>query len=397
VQREIESFDLRGLGRLLIVVNVTWFFLSHRLALALAARKSGYDVIVASGGSTIEERQQIEQYGLQFVPLRLDRSERNPLANFLLLISLWRLYRRLRPDIVHHVTIKPVLFGTLAARFARVPAVVNAVSGLGYAFLGESLWRNLQRAIVRATYRFCVRHPRMTFIFQNADDAADVGEVAPSAVKNFVIIPGSGVDLQLYNYTPITEAGERIRVLLPARMLRDKGVIEFAEAIAQLRSEGLAVDGLLAGNPDPHNLASLTEAQLRDLERDRGVQWLGHVTDMPSALRAVDIVCLPSYREGLPKSLIEAAAIGRPLVTCDVPGCREVVEDGVNGYLVQRASADALAVAIRRLAGSFELRQAFGLASRQRAEQRFGIDAILEQTLDVYRHARHARDQLARD
>jgi glycosyltransferase involved in cell wall biosynthesis len=368
--------------RLLFVVNVAWFFLSHRLSLAQAARRAGYEVHIAAGAAAPEQVRKIEEAGLRFHPLRLKRSSGNPLHNADLLWQLFSLYRRLRPAIVHHVTIKPVILGTLAARLVGIPAVVNAVSGLGYAFSSTQSSRRLLRRLVGFAYRACLNHARMIVIFQNVDDRDDFRRW--SGLKNLssVLIAGSGVDLNEFRPTP--EPALPVRIVLPARMLRDKGLVEFATAMGALRESGVMADGWLAGALDPENPESLTESALRRMEQECGVRWLGHRADVAQLFSDVHIVCLPSYREGLPKALIEACASGRAIVTTDVPGCRQVVEDGVNGLLVPARQAGQLTEALRRLIQDGEMRQRFGEAGRARAEAQFGIERIVTQTLDVY-------------
>jgi glycosyltransferase involved in cell wall biosynthesis len=369
-------------GRLLFVVNVAWFFISHRLPLAIAALAAGYDVHVAAGGAHPDEIRQLERAGVVFHPLDLKRSALNPVANLTLLWQLHKLYRSLRPDVVHHVTVKPMMLGTLVARITGTAAVVNAVSGLGYTFSVAGPGRRLLRRAIGLGFRVCLSHPRMVMIFQNANDREEFGEWTGVNLHQSVLIAGSGVDLQRFRPTP--EPAGPVRVVLPARMLRDKGVVEFAAAIAQLRAQGVVVHGLLAGPIDPDNPASFAEPELRALEAKCGVQWLGHCDDMPQLFSSAHIVCLPSYREGLPKALIEAAAAGRPLVTTDVPGCRQVVADGVNGLLVPAREVGPLVAAIGRLVADPQLRAALGTAARRRAEQEFGVQQVIAQTLDVY-------------
>jgi glycosyltransferase involved in cell wall biosynthesis len=369
--------------RLLIVVNVAWFFLSHRLAIATAARKAGYEVHVAAGGATREEVERIEAEGLVYHELDLERSARGLLKNAALLGQLVRTYRRLRPHVVHHVTIKPVMFGTLAARLARVPAVVNAVSGLGYVFTSGDGSRSTARRFVEMGYRACLRHPRMKFIFQNVDDRALVSRIVGLDPDQTILIAGSGVDLERFRAVPEPPMPP-VRVVLPARMLRDKGVVEFAEAIVRVRSAHPEVEGWLAGPLDPDNPAALSAEDVASLESRCGVHWLGNVDDVPRLLADAHVVCLPSYREGLPRSLIEAAASARAVVTTDVPGCRDVVRHGENGLLVAPRDVAGLADALASLVTNRELRERFGAAGRVRAEREFGVDGVVDRTLALY-------------
>lgn len=367
---------------LVFVCNVAWFFISHRLALAKAAKAAGYDVHVASDVERPGEARAIEEAGLHFHPIKMRRGGVNPLADLVTLLQLTRLLRRLRPSIVHNVTIKPVLYGSLAARVAGTPAIVNAVSGLGYVFADSSRARGL-RAMVHRIYRLALRPRAVRVIFQNQDDRDVFVRNGLVDADKTVLIAGSGVDLQAF--TPSEPpSSERIRIVLPARMLADKGVNEFAAAAAQLRERGMAVECLLAGGLDAANPAGLTQQDLQRLEATAAVKWLGHVDDMVSLLRNAHIVCLPSYREGLPKALIEACAMARPIVTTDVAGCRDVVEDEVNGLLVPARDASALAEALGRLVQEPELRQRMGRRARQIAEERFDVNAVIARTLALY-------------
>jgi glycosyltransferase involved in cell wall biosynthesis len=368
--------------RLLFVVNAAWFFISHRLPLAEAARRAGYEVHIATGAATSDEVQLLENAGFTYHSLGLKRASGNPFHNAALLLQLIRLYRSVGPAIVHHVTIKPVILGTLVARFLNIPAVVNAVSGLGYSFSSTERHRKSLRYLVGLAYRVCLNHPRMTVIFQNADDRLDFLRWTGIKSLNCVLIAGSGVDINRFH--PTAEPNGIVRVVLPARMLRDKGLVEFAMAIGSLQAKGVLVEGLMAGSPDPENPESLTESDLRALETQYGVRWIGHCSDVAKLLSSTHIVCLPSYREGLPKALIEASAAGRAIVTTDVPGCKHVVEDGVTGLLVPARQVAPLAESIGRLVADPGLRLRLGAAARARAETEFGVDQIVSETLRVY-------------
>ena len=365
--------------RLLFVVNVAWFFISHRIPIAKAAKSAGYDVHLAAGSITDDERALLSESGIEFHNLQLNRSSRNPIQSLVLIWQLISIYSKLRPDIVHHVTIKPVLFGTFVARFLKIRNVVNAISGLGYTFSQGSRWL---RAVVRAAYRVMLVHPRMVIIFQNETDRSDFAVWTGVSVIGSVLIEGSGVDL--HAFVPQPEVGGVLTVVLPARMLRDKGVVEFAKAIGQLRSEGHNLEGILAGPLDPLNPEALSTSQLRELELVYGVRWVGHVGDVAELMAKSHIVCLPSYREGLPKVLIEAAASGRAVVATNVAGCRDVVLDGVTGLLVPPRDAGSLADAIRMLVVDDGKRRQFGDEGRLLAVRKFGVEMVVARTLKIY-------------
>lgn len=366
--------------KLLFVVNNPDFFLSHRLPLGLAARQEGFEVHVATPRK--ESVARIEALGFRFHEIALNRNRHWGFGEIATFKSLLALYRRIHPDIVHHVTIKPVLYGSLAALLSGVPRVVNAISGLGYVFIASGFKARLLRCGAVLFYRLVFWNRRCMAIFQNPDDR-DVF-LARSIVKEsqFKIIRGSGVDLDLYAMSP--EPPGTPVVLFPGRMLRDKGVYELLEAARLLKTRGIAARFLLAGDVDAGNPASLTAARLEAWNREGLIEWLGHRTDMVRLFQESHVVCLPSYREGLPKSLIEAAGCGKPIVTTDVPGCREVVDPGRSGYLVPVRDAEALARALETLLRDPELRREMGKRGREKAEREFSLPSVVRETLALY-------------
>jgi glycosyltransferase involved in cell wall biosynthesis len=367
-------------ARLLYVVNDGAFFMRHRGMLARAARDAGHDVHVATPLDGSEAA--IEKAGFVHHPLRLVRSGRNAVAELRALIAMVALFRAVRPNLVHLVTIKPVLYGGLAARLTGVPAAVFAISGLGYVFLATGLAASLLRALVWIGYRLALGHANARVIFQNEDDRALFVDARAVARERTAIVPGNGIDLTEFHPSP-EPVGVPL-VVLPARMLWDKGVREFVEAARELRRRGVAARFALVGPTDPANPAAITEAELRRWQAAGDVEWWGTQSDMPSVYAAASIVCLPSYREGIPRSLIEAAACGRPIVATDVPGCRDVVQPGQNGLLVPPRSALALADALRILLASSGLRSEMGHAGRDRAERELGPEAVIGKVLTVY-------------
>ncbi len=366
---------------LLYLVTEDWYFWSHRLELARAARDAGFTVAVATRVSAHGPR--IEAEGFALHPLRLRRSSLNPWSELAAMAELRTLYRRVRPSLVHHVALKPVLYGSVAARFAGVPAVVNALTGMGFVFTSNRLKAQLLRPAVVAAFRVALRGSYI--ILQNDDDRDVLVGASAANDDQITIIRGSGVELTRFIPTPEPEG--RSVVVLPARMLWDKGVGEYVAAARQLRAEGLTARFLLVGERDTENPSGVPEAQLRAWHTEGIVEWLGRRDDMPRVLAEANLVCLPSYREGLPKALLEAAASARAIVTTDVPGCREVVRDGCNGLLVPRGNASALAAALRRLLQEPETRHRMGAIGRQRAESEFAIGRITEESLKVYRRA----------
>lgn len=369
--------------KIVLFANTDWYLYNFRRSLALALRDAGHDVLLLSPPGAYGER--LRALGLYWQPLPMDRRSLNPLREFALLMHLVRLLRRERPALVHGFTIKCAVYGSLAARMARVPARVNSVAGMGYVFISSGLRARCLRALVKLLMRLALDGPRARLILQNPDDVAlfeDSGLVAPSRIR---MIQGSGVDCSRFRLSEQGFDASPLRVLLASRLLWDKGIAEYVEAARRLRSEGRNLRFLLAGAPDPGNPASVPEAAVQGWVDEGAIEWLGHVDDMAALLADVQIVALPSYREGLPRTLIEAAACGLALVTTDVPGCREVVTDGVDGLLVQVRDADTLTAAIRRLDDDRALCRRLGNAARVKALSQFDERIVIGRTLEVYR------------
>jgi glycosyltransferase involved in cell wall biosynthesis len=369
--------------KVVLFANTDWYLYNFRRSLALALKDAGHDVLLLSPDGPYGEK--LRALGLRWQPLPMDRRSLNPLREALLLLRLVRLLRRERPDVVHGFTIKCAVYGSLAARLAEVPARVNAVAGMGYVFISDAPKARLLRPLVRALMKLALGGRNARLILQNPDDVALFEQarlVDPAHVR---LIPGSGVDTTRFAPDPACVPGPRVRVLLPARLLWDKGLAEYVQAARLLHERGVPVDLLLAGDPDPGNPAAVPEATARSWVGEGLLDWLGHVDDMPALLRSVDIVALPSYREGLPKGLIEAAASGCALVATDVPGCREVVEHEVDGLRVPVRNAVALADAIARLAQDAGLRARLGAAARAKAIARFDERIVVRDTMAVYR------------
>jgi glycosyltransferase involved in cell wall biosynthesis len=366
---------------ILFVVNACWFFVSHRLPLARAAQRQGFTVHVAACPD--ETSALLEEAGIHFHPLPFSRKGRHPLRELRTFLSLLALYRRLRPDLVHHVTIKPILYGGLAARIAGVPAVVNAVAGLGYTFLARGQAASLFRDLVRFGYRKALSHSNQTVIFQNDDDRREFVSRGLVHPRETALIRGSGVDPDVF--CPTDAPGGRPLVVLPARLLWDKGVAEFVDAAAILKARGVEAEFALVGDPDPHNPASIAEEDLAAWRASGVVEVWGRSGDMPEVFRRAHIACLPSYREGLPRALLEAAASGLPIVTTDVPGCRDVVRDGYNGYLVPPREALALADALEKLIRNPGERVLMGRRGRALVLEQFTLDRVVSETLKLYR------------
>lgn len=379
---------LRGEARhrrrplLLFVVNDTRFFVSHRLPLALGARARGHEVHLAAYPDG--QLDLLARHGIRFHPLPFDRTGLNVAAELRLVLGLGRLLRRLQPDLVHCVTLKPVLYGGLLSRLLGIEAHVAAVCGLGQALEAERVALRLVGGAVRRALKLALGHSNGRVIFQNPDDRAELVEAGLVRAERAVLIRGAGVDPTRYRAVPEPEA-TRPTVLLPARLLWAKGVAEFVEAARALRSAGFRARFVLAGTAPGHNRASVPEATLRAWHEEGVIEWLGHCADMPALLASSSVVCLPSwYREGVPRSLIEAAACARPIVTTDMPGCREICRDGENGLLVAPRDVAALAAALARLLALRSLREEMGRRGRVLVEREFALDQVVAATLAVY-------------
>ena len=366
---------------LLFFVTEDFYFESHRLPLALAARDAGLRVVLVTRCG--ERSAHLRQLGIEVIPLEIERGNVNLVRDLALLCRLCGIYRQVRPDVVHHVAMKPVIYGSLAARVTGIHRVVNALAGLGFVFSSSAPKARLLRPIVRLLLRFVLAAPGSRLILQNRDDQAMFPREGLCPMEQIRLVPGVGVDLQRFIVQPEPEG--RVRIVLPARMLADKGVVEFVEAARMLRERGLEAECVLVGGTDSQNPAAISEKQLRSWHDAGLVSWIGHCADMPSSLAACHIVCLPSYREGLPKALLEACASGRPIVTTDVPGCRDVVRDEVNGLLARVRDAADLADKLARLVTDPELRRRMGAAGRVSCELNFSSERSAEQTLDIYR------------
>ena len=367
--------------RVLYVTNDTGYFLSHRLPVAKAAQASGYDVHVAAPSGKAAGR--IREEGFSFHAIPLSRRGTRPWEECRTLLALLRLYRALRPDLAQHFTIKPVLYGGLVARAVRVPAVVHVVGGLGYVFRARGFKASLLRAGVKPVYRLALGYPRVRVVFHNSDDRDAFVRDRFVDEAATVLIRGSGVDTDRFSLAPEPEGTPL--VLLASRMLWDKGVGEYVEAARRLRADGVAARFVLVGGSDPGNPAAIPVAQLGAWHDSGAVEWWRWQEDMPAVFARAHLVCLPSYYEGVPKALIEAAACGRAIVATDTPGCRDIVRHEENGLLTPVRDPGALAAALRRLIEDPKLRRQMGMRGRAIVEQEFSEKKVVAETLSVYR------------
>ena len=368
--------------KILFFVTEDWYFCSHRLPLAIAAQQAGYEVTVVT--RVTHHGDLIRSRGLNLIPIKISRRSRNPLKELGVIWQLLRIYREQKPDIVHHVALKPVLYGSIAARLAGVGAVVNALAGLGFLFVSKQRLASVLRPLVEVAFRVLLNRAYVRVIFQNPDDMGLLIGRGILESKRAVLIRGSGVDTSLFRFTP--EPDGVPLVVLASRMLWDKGVKEFVEAARQLKELGVAARFALVGEGDPENPASISRDQLAQWHDEGVIEWWGRQENMPQVLAGAHIICLPtSYGEGVPKVLIEAAACARAIVATDVPGCREIVRDGENGLLVPAKDVDSLALALRKLIEDSPLRINMGKRGRDLVEEEFSIEHVVRQTLALYR------------
>lgn len=367
-------------GKIFIVVNVDWFFLSHRKEIALTAQKHGFDVtIVTKDTGKIRD---IQALGLKTINLPMNRSGMNIIEELKTLNFLYLLYKREKPDVVHHVGMKTILWGTLAAKFAKVNGVVNAISGLGGFFAEEN--KGVLSRILPKVLKFSHSRKNLLCIFQNDDDWGLYVKHGIIAYEQGRFIKGSGVDLNQFCYTPEPEEG-KIKVMLTARMIVEKGIFLLTEAAERLRKKYEdKVEFLLVGGLDDHP-GAITKEQLEAVCDGSYIQWLGYRTDILDLLKQCHIMAFPSYyMEGLPKSLIEADAIGRPIITSNSVGCKEALIDGYNGFLIQPKDVNTLTTKLDLLLSDKNLRIKMGKNARQYAEDYFSIDIVKERHLAIY-------------
>jgi len=365
--------------RILYVVTEDWYFLSHRLPMARAAKDAGYEVHVAT--RLKDGKAAIEREG--FVPhaLSWSRGSLSPLGSLSAIVELRRLLRELKPDILHNISLKPVLLGTAASLGLSATAVVNSVTGLGTVFIGEARVGGFARRSVRFALSRLLRRKQSRTVVQNPDDRAFVVALGVKP-DNVVLIPGSGVDTKAL--IPLPEPPPPITAAYVGRMLADKGVLTLIDAFSRLGKQGSSLQLLLAGDCDKENPGSLAPEQLREFASLYGIHWLGHVADIRQVWARAHFAVLASRREGLPKSLLEAASCGRAMVATDAPGCREIAISGETALTVPVDDAEALASAMAKLTGDAEMRRRFGAKARALVEKKFSAEAIGRETVALY-------------
>ena len=368
--------------KLLFLVNVDWFFLSHRLPIAMAAMAAGYEVHLAC--SFTDRKDEIEALGIIVHDLPISRSGAAIFQEAQTILTLYSLLKETKPDIVHAVTIKPVLYGGMVARILGISSFVAAVSGVGLVFVAEGLLARLRKYLVKNLYRLAINWRGVKVIFQNSSDVKVLQSEIGLASDQFEIINGSGVDLEEYLCKPEPE-GDPV-VVMAARLLKEKGVYEFIAAAKLIKESGIKARFLLLGEPDYGNPNSVTSSQIDVWRQENIVEFLGHRNDIPHIFSDAHVVVHPSYYgEGLPKVLIEAAACGRAVITTENPGCMAAVKPNITAIIVPVKDAISLAHAMRTLIDDITLRVEMGRQGRILAEEKFSIKTVVEQHLKIYR------------
>ena len=369
--------------RLIYIVSEDWVFVSHRLTLAKQAIKDGYDVAVITNISNHEDV--LLSAGLKVFNINFCRSFKRPFSDIHSIYQLIKLFRLLKPEVIHNVGLKMSLISSIAAFIARVPVAINAYTGLGYVFSSNDILARVIRLLLNSPLKYLNHRASTWVVFQNEDDEALFENSNLINKERTLLIKGSGVDVNEFPFSD--ELPGQLKVMLASRLLWDKGVGEFIEASRQLKISYPEVTFVLVGDVDEQNPLSLTKEIIDSWVNEGFIEWWGHKQNMPEVLKLAHIVALPSYREGLPKVLLEAASIGRALVATDVPGCREIVRDGVNGFLVQAKESKYLAEAIEKLILNKELRTQMGLKSREIIKTELSSEIINKQFIELYNSA----------
>ncbi len=385
------SDSVPGRRKIIFLIAEDWYFWSHRLSLARAALRNGYEVIIATRVS--KHGQKILDEGFRLVPLSLSRESYSPLKELRTIIELRRLYGKERPDVVHQVALKPVLYGSIAALGRGNIRVINALAGLGYLVASSTLKARILRIAVWSAFGYLLRRSGSRVIFQNEEDRDAIITTLKVPPENTVLIRGAGVDLETFSPAALEPAGTPV-IILPSRMLWNKGVKEFVEAARLLRAEGVKARFVMVGDTDSASPSGMPRQQLAAWHEEGVIEWWGRLEEMASVYQGATVVCLPSHGgEGVPKSLLEAAACGRAIVTTNVPGCRDVVHDNINGLLVPAKNVTELAAAIRRLLEDPMLRYRMGIAGREIASREFSEQLVVQNTLLLYNDAAKPPEQ----
>lgn len=379
MQSPASAAHHRGRIKIVLVSRCAWTLYNFRGGMITRLVSLGWDVIACgAGGDGYESR--VRGLGCTFVPIALDKGGMNPLADLRAFVELWRLFRRERPQVVHCFTVKPVIYGSIAARLARVPRRVATITGLGYVF---STPAGMIRAVAVALYRLAMRCTHHVFFQNPGDRDTFVQSILPRGLS-YELVPGSGVDLRRFRVSPESDRGLGTEVLMYGRMLWDKGVQDYVDAARVVRVRHASAHFTLMGDPDPANPQAVPRATLEAWDTEGVISYLPGVDDVRDVLSKADIVVLPSRHEGLPRVLLEAAAMGKVLIASDIPGCRQIVESGINGYLVKPGDAQELAETILRVLDNPTWLAEAGRASRRKVEAGFSEDLVIDRAVASY-------------
>tara|TARA_B100000287_G_C20577602_1_gene759047 strand:+ start:141 stop:1283 length:1143 start_codon:yes stop_codon:yes gene_type:complete len=367
--------------KIFIVLNDLPFFITHRLPLALEAKKNGLEVHVLAPYHK-KSLEIINEYNIQFHSIPLKRGGKNPFLELKLFISIWRLISKNKPNLIHFVSMKPVLYGGIIARLLNIQGTVNAITGLGFLFVTSNFLNKIIRKFVLLIYKFSLNHKNSISIFQNSDDLELFIDRNLVDRTKTVMIKGCGVDVDVF--TPINKFVDNRIIMFPARIIGDKGANEFFDAAKILKNEGIIARFVIVGRTDPDNPTNIDEIKIKKLIEENIIEWWGFSENMSETLSKATIICLPSYREGLPKVLIEAAALEKPIVTTDVPGCREIVINERNGLLVPVRDSKNLSLALKKLIENKDMQKEMGIEGRKLVVKNFTSQDFIFRSMNVY-------------
>ena len=366
-----------------LVANTGWYLHNFRRGLIRQLQRDNHEVVVICPWDQYVEN--LRELGVRWISWNINRRGMNPFSDLQMTRKLAKIYRQERPDVVHHFTVKCVLYGTLAARLTGVAGVVNAITGLGHLAISNRFRTRFLRPFMMRWWAWSLGGPNVRAMFQNKDDLAYLARYGTKLVANATVVGGSGVDLERFS-PALTNAdfSQPTTVLFAGRLIQEKGIREFVTAATQVRQSLPDVRFVVCGRVDPGNPSSICEDELNAWKQQCEIDFVGHVERLEDRIRAADVVVLPSYREGTPRILLEAAACAKPVIASDVPGCREAVDDRETGYLVPSRNVTALVKAILDLLGDRDLCAELGQAGRARMEALFDEGEVVRQTLDTY-------------
>ena len=369
--------------KLVFVCNTDWFFLSHRLPLALEAIKKGFDVFLIA--PNLGSKKTIKDYGITFIEITLKRDHSSIISEFKLILQLYKIYKKINPTIIHHITIKPCIYGSIAVLFLKYkPKIINAVTGLGYLFIESN--KNILKKILTLFMKWVYSlNKNIYFIFQNNDDLLFFKKNILHPTHFCTIIAGSGVDEHVFIYTP-PPTHKKIVILFASRIIIDKGVMELIQAALILKDKYLnQIEFKFFGRIDTCNPNNISLAEINKFKIENYISFYAPTNNIKDEIKQADIICLPSfYREGLPKILVEAMAIGRPIITTDNTGCNDCVENNINGFLVPIKNSQELANKIEVLINEKDLRESMGIEGRKFFEKKFTLKMVVQKHIEIY-------------